>query len=196
MTYCALLGDVEWLEDNLIEELANAMCKMAEKYDKITFLALPMCTLNGRVTEAINKVHELYPDASFVQCTFRYTADYISPGEPFDAIVIPPDINKIEDYYPYMCRWAIEKCESAIIYIAERSLIGRNHLSVNALKLAEYAEKLEKDLITVKPDIAEKKQPIEPEEIDLDELFDFGDEDEESIIAETEEFYPDFDYDA
>lgn len=149
MRYCALMGDIEWYEDSLKKDLQKVIYNTVEKYGRVTFLVPPMCVYNGRVSEIIEKTKNQYPDTEFVFCTRYYNEDYISPGAPFESILIPADINKVEDFYPYLCKWIIQKCETAIIYIDRKSLQKRNHLSVNALKLAEYARSLEKEVITV-----------------------------------------------
>ena len=170
---------------------------MAEKYADITFVVLPMCTLNGRASNAIHKAKKKYDKAKFVLCTFSYTESYIPPGEPYEAIVIPPDINKVEDYYPYMCRWAIEKCDCAIIYTDRKSILNQNPLSVNAVKLSEYAVQLGKEVISLKPDNLQNNTDIY-EDFDENEFVNsiFKKNNEKKSTSDKEKNYPDFDYDA
>lgn len=174
MRYCALIGDIEWYEDALIDNLTQEMTNVVDKYGSVTFIAAPMCVYNGRVSGVIEKVKKLRASASFVLCAHRYTADYVAPGEPFDTIVIPADINKVEDFYPYMCRWIIEKCETAVIYVDRKSVLGKNPLSVNALALAEHARSLGKELMVIKPSDDALKQIDEKEKNEClpDDFFD------------------------
>lgn len=151
MRYCALMGDIEWYEDELTDELYESMADICEKYENVTFLALPMCAINGRVIDAVGKINRRFKNSSFALCSHRYTDEYIAPGKPYDTIVIPANINKTEDYYPYMCKWAIDKCESVIIYVGSKTLSNLNSLSVNAMNLADYAKKQNKELILIKP---------------------------------------------
>ncbi|MBQ8525836.1 MAG: hypothetical protein IJ460_03860 [Clostridia bacterium] len=199
MKYCALMGDIQWYEDELIDSLTRTMADFVEKYGKVTFITLPMCIYNGRVTPAIYKIKEAYPETKFVLCTNSYTPDYTAPGEPFDTIIIPADINKVEDYYPYMCKWVITKCESAIIYIDRKSLQKVNYLSVNALNLAEYAESLGKEVLKVKidydPGEAPKTDTSEKEPFISEDFF-FYIENETEEPVENKELYPEFDYEA
>lgn len=202
MRYCALMGDIEWYEDGLVESLEKAMTDIADKYGSVTFIAAPMCVYNGRVSGAIARVKKHCADVHFVLCTHQYNNDYVAPGEPFETIIIPADINKVEDFYPYMCNWIIEKCETALIYIDRKTLFGENLLSINAAKLAEYAKKTEKEVIEIK---------IEPSDINKDEekntvnifhgipddfFYKFEGKEKTSVVEEEKKMqvYPDFDY--
>ena len=202
MRYCALMGDIEWYEDELVESLEKAMTDIADKYGSVTFIAAPMCVYNGRVSGAIARVKKHCADVHFVLCTHQYNNDYVAPGEPFETIIIPADINKVEDFYPYMCNWIIEKCETALIYIDRKTLFGENLLSINAAKLAEYAKKTEKEVIEIK---------IEPSDINKDEekntvsifngipddfFYKFEGKEKTSVVEEEKKMqvYPDFDY--
>lgn len=152
MRYCAFLGDIEWYEDNLSRDVENAAMAIAQQYGEVTFLTAPMCVYNLRVSNIPKKVKKSFPDAHFVLCTKEYHSEYITPGAPFDSILIPAEINRIEDYYPYLCKWIIEKSDTVLIYISRNSLDGKNNLSIDACKLKEYAKSLSKEVFIISPE--------------------------------------------
>lgn len=203
MRYCALLGDIEWYEDGLVDNLTEAMTNIAEKYGSVTFIAAPMCVYNGRVSGAIARVKKHCADVHFVLCTHQYNNDYVAPGEPFETIIIPADINKVEDFYPYMCNWIIEKCETALIYIDRKTLMEKNLLTVNAAKLAEYAKQAEKEVIEIKADLGDINDKEENTVIGFYDISDnFFKQFEETVNKEKapdkddkiSRVYADFDY--
>lgn len=152
MRYCAFLGDVEWYEDDLSKKVENAARTIAQQYKNVTFLTAPMCVYNLRVSEIPKKIKREFPGTHFVLCTKEYHSDYITPGYPFDSILVPAKINKFEDYYPYLCKWIIEKSDTVLIYISKDSIDGKNHRSINAYNLKKYAQELSKEIFSVEPE--------------------------------------------
>ena len=74
MRYCALMGDIEWYEDGLVESLEKAMTDIADKYGSVTFIAAPMCVYNGRVSGAIARVKKHCADRRFQMAAPRASA--------------------------------------------------------------------------------------------------------------------------